>query len=162
MTSKDKNNKEEETYISANDATSLDIFLDMFQNTDMSIPEMVKTTEKFLFHKYIDSIENPHEAYLAYKNFADSVAVEEMMNDYNMYSIEMNPEEGEQFRNAQRDKPDYGVRENFEIQELRRKASLAEKNHKDIHDKNVDLEIEIFKLKEELKKYKNKDTKEEE
>lgn len=160
MTGKNNNNKEEETYVSANDATSLDIFLDMFQNTDMSIPEMVKTTEKFLFHKYIDSLKNPHEAYLKYREFADSIMAEEMFNSYGSHA-EKN-EGNEPFHFAYKDESNAGVRENFELQELKRKASLAEKSRKDIHDKNVDLEIEVFKLKEELKKYKNKNAEEEE
>lgn len=111
-----------------------------------SLTDVVYAIEEILFHRYIDSLENPREALLEYREFIQAVEMDEEVKMWENI-------DNEEYQNSNTSN---------KVEEIRAKLKEAEKQRQDSHEREVDLQIELFKLQEELRKLRENSTTEEE
>lgn len=156
------NEEFEEEFVDIEKDSITSIFASLISEGKLSPSEIADTLESVLFHRYIDTIESPKEALLAYREYSNEVHMDEQMGaisntftqDIQTYEADMGYVAPVYKKNSQQD----SKKESNQKRRLdEEKIELLTKRSKELHDKNVDLEIEVYRLKQELEEIKNKD-----
>ena len=156
------NEEFEEEFVDIEKDSITSLFASFISEGNLSPSEIADTLESVLFHRYIDTIENPKEALLAYREYSNEVHMDEQMRAIgNTFAQDIQAYEADLGYVAPVYKMDsqqnFKKESNQKRKQDEEKIEFLTKRSKELHDKNVDLEIEVYRLKQELEKIKNKD-----